>query len=221
MCGKFTQMMSWGELVHMADLVGAPASPLEAVRPMSFAKVIRLNPRGKREIARMRWGLVPSWQKDPATGTRHIHARAESIDERRAFRDAFNERRGLIVVSTFNVAKDLTPTKREQHVVTPNDGKPLGLAVIWERWSEPHAGELLTFAMITVAANRLIGTVTDRMPAVIQPNDWAKWLGEEWAPIEEIKAMLVPFEGNWQMAAQAKTAKGGKPGRQSPQPGLF
>jgi putative SOS response-associated peptidase YedK len=102
-------------------------------------------------------------------------------------------------VSTFNEGKEITPRKTEQHVVTPRDGNPVAITVLWERWGEVHAGGVDTFAMVTVPANGLIGTITDRMPAIIEPGDWSKWLGEEPAHDEELKAMLKPFDGDWDM----------------------
>jgi len=198
MCGKFTQMMSWGAYVTLADLIGSSEGASETVTPMRFASVIRLSPAGLRESVRMRWGLVPPGARDP-NASPFIHARAESIDERPTFAAAFRYRRGLVVVKTFNEGKEITPTKTEQHVITPDDGTLLAIAVIWERWGELHGAALETFAMVTVAANRLIGTITDRMPAIVAPPDWGKWLGEEQATVSELKAMLVPFEGNWTM----------------------
>jgi len=222
MCGKFTQMMSWGEYVLLADLIGAPQSPCETVTPMRFATVIRLSREGRREAARMRWGLVPPWAKDPNKSS-FIHARAESLEERPSYRDAFLNRRGLLVVRTFNEGKEITPTKTEQHIITPNDGKPVAIAVIWERWGEPHGGQLESFAMVTVPPNRLIATITDRMPAVIQSDQWAKWLGEEPASVQELKEMLAPFEGDWRMEAAPKASRP-RPagaGESDPQPSLF
>ena len=216
MCGKFTQTMSWGGLVALADLIGAADGPSETVTPMRFATIIRLNGEGRREAARMRWGLVLPRASDPNRSP-FIHARAESIDERRSFGDAFLRRRGPLVVKTFNEGKEITPSRTEQHTITPNDGSPVALAVIWERWGEKHGAELETFAMVTVEANALIGTITDRMPAVVTPKNWAKWLGEEAASPAELKAMLVPFDGDWTMRPE-------KPPRQkaqSAQPSLF
>jgi putative SOS response-associated peptidase YedK len=198
MCGKFTQMMSWGELVTLADLIGVSEGPAETVTPMRFATVVRLGGEGRRETARMRWGLVPPSARDPNRAP-FIHARRESLDEKVNFRDAFLHRRGLVVVKTFNEGKEVTPNKTEQHTITPDDGKPVAIAVIWERWGEKHGAALDTFAMVTVPANRLIGAITDRMPAVIPPEHWGKWLGEEPASAQELKALLVPFEGNWTM----------------------
>jgi putative SOS response-associated peptidase YedK len=192
-------MMSWGRLVHLADLIGADEGARETITPMRFASIIRLDAEGKRQAARMRWGLVPRWEKDPVKRTKFIHARAETLDTKRAFADAFARRRGILVVKTFNEGREITPKKTEQHVVTPKDGRPLAIAVIWERWGEAHGGSIDTFAMVTVAANALIGTITDRMPAIVAPENWGKWLGEEPAHAEELKAMLTPFEGDWEM----------------------
>jgi len=198
MCGKFVQMMRWGALVTLADMVGASEGASETVTPMRFATVIRLNAARAREAARMRWGLVPPSATDPNRSP-FIHARAESVDERPTFADAFLKRRGLVVVSTFNEGKEITPSKTEQHVIMPNDRKPLAIAVIWERWGELHGAALETFAMLTVPANNLIGAITDRMPAIVEPDDWGKWLGEEPASVAALKAMLKPIEGDWTM----------------------
>ncbi len=199
MCGKFTQMMSWGSLVYLADLIGASEGAAETVTPMRFANAIRLDREGKRETARMRWGLVPKWEKDALKGTKFIHARAETLDIKPAFSDAFSRRRGLVAVRTFNEGKEISRSRTEQHVIAPRDGKPIAIAVVWQRWGEPHAGAIDTFAMVTVAANTLISSITDRMPAIVRPDDWAKWLGEEPSPLQELKAMLKPFDGDWEM----------------------
>src|SRR5512143_45279 len=194
MCGKFTQMMSWSELVTLADLVGGPTGPLETVTPMRFANVVRLDAEGRREVARMRWGFVPAGARDPSDGTKFIHVRAETIEQKPTFRDAFMKRRGIVVVNTFNEGKEITPRKTEQYVVTLKERRATAIAVIWERWSEASKGVLETFAMVTVPPNALIGTITDRMPALLADDDWAKWLGEQPASVAELKSMLRPSD---------------------------
>jgi putative SOS response-associated peptidase YedK len=218
MCGKFSQVLAWDGLTLFADLAAADGAS-EAVTPMRFATIIRLGRDGKREAVRMRWGLAAPHAKDPNRSL-HIHARAESIDEKPTFRDAFCHRRALVVVNHFNEGKELSPTKTEQYVVTPNDKQPIAIAVVWERWAEPRGGVLESFAMVTVAANALIGTITDRMPAVIAPEAWGKWLGEEPASIAELKALLVPFHGDWSMRKAEKAPPPAKPA-DIRQPSLF
>ena len=218
MCGKFIQMKDWEAMVELAQLIQSAALGLtETVTPMRVASVIRLNAAGQREVARMRWGFVPANARDQNIGTQFIHARAETIEEKPTYRDAFFNRRGLVIVRSFNEGHEITPTKTEQHVITPRDGTPLAIAVIWERWSKMP---LESFAMVTTAANALIGTITDRMPAVIAPEDWPKWLGEEQASVDDLKAILKPFEGDWEMEAAAR-AKSPAPKKPSVQQELF
>jgi putative SOS response-associated peptidase YedK len=218
MCGKFVQMKDWEAMVELAELVLSTSHGLsETITPMRVASVIRVNADGKREVARMRWGFVPANAADQNIGTQFIHARAETIEEKPTYRDAFFNRRGLVIVRTFNEGKEITPTKTEQHVITPRDGKPLAIAVIWERWRKMP---LESFAMVTTAANALIGTITDRMPAVIAPEHWGRWLGEEPASVDELKAILKPYEGDWDMEAAAR-AKSPAPKKPSAQQELF
>ncbi len=200
-------MLTWAELVTLADLQQSAADgPIETITPMRFATVIALDEGGRRKAVRMRWGLVPPGVKDPAAVKPHIHARAETIDSKPAFRDAFLKRRGLLVVTTFNEGREITPTKTEQHVLTPRDGNPIAIGVVWERWSERQGSSLLSFAMITVPPNELIGTITDRMPALIEGADWAKWLGEVPAGLDELKALLRTSSRDLDMRAAGRPA---------------
>jgi putative SOS response-associated peptidase YedK len=215
MCGKFTHLAGWRDIVAYADLLASAAGDAEAVTPMRLANVITLDSEGHRKAVPMRWGMVAHNARDPMSGSKHIHARAETIDTLPTFGDAFAHRRGIIAVSTFNEAKEITPSKREQHVITPRDGRPLAVAVVWERWTHHNEAELLTFAMVTVPVNRLISTITDRMPAFLRPEDWSKWLGEEPASAEELKALLQTVESDWDMRPQTKTPPSKKPRAQS------
>ncbi len=208
MCGKFVQMMAWEAMVELAELVRSVSlGPTETVTPMRVASVIRLDAQGKRQTARMRWGFVPANAYDGGIGTQFIHARAETIDKKPTYRDAFFNRRGLVIVRSFNEGKEITPTKTEQHVITSRDGGPLAIAVIWERWTKLPSAPLESFAMVTTPANQLIGTITDRMPAVLAAEDWSKWLGEEPATVDELKAILKPYEGDWDMQAAARAKR--------------
>ena len=158
MCGKFTQKPDWSGVTTLEELIAGAESgarPVETVTPMRVAEVIRLDVNGKRETVRMRWGFVLSSADDTNVGTKFIHARAETIDQKPTYRDAFAKRRGLIAVETFNEGEEISPSKTIQYVVSPKDGKPLAIAVIWEAWTRGPV-PLLSFAMVTTPPSAFI-----------------------------------------------------------------
>jgi putative SOS response-associated peptidase YedK len=204
MCGKFTQMMSWNEVHDLSDLVGRAdhkdgQDREEFTTPMRFAEVIHLAPSGTRRTARMRWGFSDLKANSPIERPKHMHARGETIDELPTFRNAFARARGIVLTKTFNIGEELPNGKTKQWIITPRDGHPIPLGVIFERWTHRTEGELLCFVMVTTPVSTQLSRMTDRMPYVVQPDHWAKWLGEAPASTAELKAMLVPFEGDWRI----------------------
>lgn len=223
MCGKFTQMSSWREVHAFSQPLVLTGAPDEIVvsTPMRFANIIRLNATGEREVVSMRWGFAGKGDANPSR-PKHMHARSETIDRLATFANAFAHGRGILVVHTFNEGEELPNGKTKQWVVTPNDGKPIAIAVICEKWT--NGSEMLdTFIQVTTPANALISKITDRMPAILKPDDWAIWLGETGAPPSEVKAVLRAFEdgGNWTMTEQEPPRKTKPQKKPDPQPGLF
>lgn len=202
MCGKFTQLASWRELVAFSQPLAEPDGERITATPMRMAFVLRLNADGQREVAEMRWGFADKNASSPAR-PKHMHARAETIDTLPTFADAFARRRGVLLTHDFNVGEDLPNGKTKQWVITPSE--PLAFAVIWEEW-ENGPERLATFVQVTVPANALIAGVTDRMPAVLRPDEWSAWLGEKGATAAEAKALLRTYDdgGTWRMAPQAR-----------------
>ena len=203
-------MFSWAEVVDFSQPLATDAETDREVifRVMSNLPVIVFDHEtGKRRIVPMRWGYP---QKANWRVPQPIHARAETIDEKHPHKKPFHGgQRGIVVVKTFNEAPDV-PGKSEQHTITPGDGKPLGIAFLWDRFEiKDLPAPLLACVMATVPANKLIATLpTDRMPAILADEDWTKWLGEEPATADELKAMLRTVEGvDWRMAKEEKPAK--------------
>lgn len=169
---------------------------------------------GGRCVVAMRWGFPhPKDWKRPQP----IHARAETIDSVPAFADAFrNGQRGIVIVQNFNEA----PDTGEQHVVMP--AGPIGIAFLWRQFKLAQMPEpLFACVMVTVAANALLSTLpTDRMPAVLAPDDWETWLN---GPPDAAKACLKTVDDvRWTMTREerAKSAMRGKPVLSDPG-GLF
>ncbi len=213
MCGKFTQRVNWTDAVTLRQFNDAPDAADDTVTPFRFANVVCRDFAGARQSVRMRWGLVPADAPDQTVGGKFIHARAETIEQKPTFRDAFFERRGLVIVHTFNEGEEVTPKKTQQYVVTPRDRPATAIAVIWERWRGPSPVPLDTFAMVTTPPNAVIAAITDRMPAVIADEHWAKWLGEEPATVDELKAILQPSALPMDMEKAGKPPPPPKPAR--------
>ncbi len=220
MCGKFTQRNEWREIVRLDEIARADTSAsVETITPIRTAQVIALDGNGERRSVPMRWGLIPSHAVDAREARPHIHARAETIDSKPTFRESFLHRRGLLVVSTFNEGEEVG-SKTVQYVCTPKDGKHIAIAVIWDRWSDGGPA-LLSFAMVTTPPCEIISTITDRMPALLEDTDWPKWLGEEPASVDELKAMLRVSTRDLDMARAGKPPPPPKPQRDSGQAELF
>jgi putative SOS response-associated peptidase YedK len=151
----------------------------------------------------MRWGFADRKSATPLQRPKHMHARSETIDKLPTFVDACAHARGILIVHTFNEGEELPNGKTKQWVITPQDREPIAIAVICERWTN-GPDELDTFVMVTTPPNALISRITDRMPAVLPREAWPVWLGETWAPIEEVKDVLRTYEdgGNWAMTEQ-------------------
>lgn len=213
MCGKFTQMASWGQIASWKlgetpseaaarEGTGGEDDASIVATPMRNAAILRLGANGEREMAIMRWGF----SKAGATAPRpdYMHARAETIDTRPTFRDSFAHRRGICFVRTFNEGEEVG-TKTIQWTITPKDARPIAIAVIYEEWVNGDQ-RLLTFVQVTTPANALIGKITDRMPAILKPEHHALWLGETAAPLDEVKAILQPYDdaGTWDFAPEPK-----------------
>lgn len=223
MCGKFTQMASWKEVVAFSQPLVAikEEGPVTVSTPMRLAQIMRLDESGRREMVPMRWGFskhgVTSFKPD------FMHARGETVDSKPRFCDAFGERRGVLLVETFNEGERLESGKTKQWVIRPKDRKPLALAVIWEEWTGESGAMELTFIQITVPANPLISRITDRMPAILHQEDWPIWLGERDAKLSEVKSLLRTFddEGGWEMSEQSAAKKPAASPPPKPQMDLF
>ena len=202
-------MAAWGEVVDFLRAF-TPAGAADAMTimatPMREAFVICLDDEGGRATTPMRWGFSGRNDKTP-NRPRHMHARAETIDQLPTFAEAFARRRGIVLVKTFNVGEELANGRTKQWTITPNDGAPLAIAVVWEEWRN-EAQSLKTFVMASVPASPLIAPVTERMPALLRREDWPAWLGETEAPLADVKALLKPYEdeGGWTFAPEARGA---------------
>ena len=159
------------------------------IAPSQEAPVVRAAESGAREVAMLRWGLVPFWAKDPSLGSRMINARSETVKEKPAFRQAFKARRCAIPASGFYEWTG-DPKHRVPHAITV-EGRPLiAFAGLWECWRDPEGEPLETFTILTTAANRFVAGMHDRMPAILAGGDIDTWLT---GGIEDAWKVIRPY----------------------------
>jgi putative SOS response-associated peptidase YedK len=160
------------------------------IAPTQEAPVIRSTRDGAgREVAMLRWGLVPFWAKDPAIGHKLINARSESAMEKPAFREAFRARRCVIPASGFYEWTG-APKYRVPHAITVEGRPVVAFAGLWEWWKDATGRHLETYTILTTAANAFVAPMHDRMPAILRAEDIDAWLG---APAVEAAKLIRPY----------------------------
>ena len=193
MCGRYSLTTPVEGIRRLFDFAELPNLPARYnIAPTQEALVVRRGGDGRREIALLRWGLVPSWAKDPSTGSRLINARAKTVPDKPAFRAAFRSRRCLVVADGFYEWRKLGDGK-QPYRVTLADGGPFAFAGLWERWAPAAAGEAIeSFAIVTTDANARLRPIHERMPVILDPADHETWLDGGPAAL----ALLRPFPGD-------------------------
>ena len=180
MCGRFaltTPHDAAAEHFAAAPSGTLPPVPRYNICPTQPVAMIRSEPEGGRAMEAARWGFVPRWAKRPDDGPLLINARAESIAEKPAFRDAARSRRCLIPASGFYEWRAAEDGGKDPFWIAPADDRPIAFAGVWTDWDGPE-GRLRSCAIVTCAANAALAAIHHRMPVVIAPEDYALWLGE-------------------------------------------
>jgi len=191
-CGRFT-LSTPADLVAEALEVPAPCA-FEArynVAPTQVAPVVRQPREGARRMHMLRWGLVPSWARDARIGSRMINARAESVLERPAFREAFRRRRCLVPADGFF---EWQPRGGGKHpfLVRLRGGGVFAMAGLWARWRSPDGEPLDSFTVLTTTPNEVVAPLHDRMPVILPPERYAPWL-DPTLEAPALTALLAPF----------------------------
>lgn len=197
MCGRFTLRTPTPVLIQQFQLgLFAPLPPRYNIAPTQPIAVVRqLGPGEPRQLDTLRWGLIPSWAKDPAIGNRMINARAETVAEKPAYRAAFRQRRCLVLADGFYEWQK-SPAGKQPYYIRLADDRPFAFAGLWERWQDKtlkDAPIIESCTVITTDANRLVQPIHDRMPAILAPEDYAHWLDPHVAAAEQLTPLLRPY----------------------------
>lgn len=177
MCGRFSITSPLDALAQLFGTVGPIPNlpPRYNLAPTQDAPVVRQG-RSVRRLTLLRWGLVPAWSKGPGGRSVMINARADTVTEKPAYRDAFRQRRCLVPADGFFEWQAVVGGKRAMRIARP-DGAPFAFAGLWERWMPPGGAPAVdSFAIVTTEANHTLRPIHARMPVVLAPDDWPAWL---------------------------------------------
>jgi putative SOS response-associated peptidase YedK len=221
MCGRYAASTRPEDLVEEFEVVQPP----ERVLPPSYNvaptdqvyAVMERPPHGEpdaepvRTLRTVRWGLVPSWAKDPSIGSRMINARMETVGDKPAFKRAFAKRRCLLPADGYFEWYGETKGKKQPFFITPSDGRPLAMAGLYELWRDRSKGDddpdrwLWTCTVLTTSAEDDLGRIHDRMPLLVERERQAAWLDPARDDPDELRSLLVPAAPGRLMAFPVST----------------
>ena len=221
MCGRFAQVTPLQQLARQFQAVSKMAA-LEScynISPAANVAVVRISPRSRnRVLESLQWGLVPHWTKDPSKGPGLANARAETIEEKPSFKEPFKTQRCLVPVDGFYEWQQGGKAK-QPYYFSMNDQKPFALAGLWDFW-KPTAKQkgvsIVSFTLITTASNALMEPIYDRMPVILDEENFDLWLSPDYGDTEILKYFLKPYSAE-KMRAEAVSAFVNATSNQGPQ----
>src|SRR5215203_308454 len=193
MCGRYTLRTPVDPLVEAFEIDEYPSSliPNYNVAPTQEVAAV-VEEDEKRKLEMFHWGLIPSWASDPAIGNRMINARAESLSEKAAFREALERRRCLILADGYYEWTGTGKSKRPMFFHLRGN-EPFAMAGLWERWDKGDA-PLETCTVVTTDANELTAKYHPRMPVLLTGDSSAKWLDRSTSTNSAL-SLLRSYEG--------------------------
>jgi putative SOS response-associated peptidase YedK len=205
MCGRYTITSAPEAIRALFGYEQQPNFPPRYnVAPTQPIPIVRVE-EGKRHFALVRWGLIPSWVKDPKGFSLLINARGESAADKPAFRAAMKRRRCLVPADGFYEWKAVGGRKVPYYVRLKSGG-PLAFAGLWETWTGPNGEEMETTAIVTTNANRALSFIHDRMPVIVPPEGFDLWLDCAKVDATTASALIAPAPEGLLEAYEVSTA---------------
>jgi putative SOS response-associated peptidase YedK len=192
MCGRFILKTSLVGLQEEFSFHERPnLRPRYNIAPTQEIAIVRAD-AGRRQLAMVRWGLIPFWSKDDRAAARCINARAETIATSPSFREAFRRRRALVPADGFYEWRKLEDGTRQPYLIRPRSGRPFAFAGLWDAWNGA-GGRIESATIVTTQANEVTAAVPHRMPVALDPADYDRWLDPA---RPDATQLLVPCPGD-------------------------
>jgi len=194
MCGRFTLVSSFVAVTERFR-ASAPSNLRPRYNIAPGQEVLCVLRDRETRIEPVRWGLIPSWAKDPSIGNRLINARAETLAEKPSFRKAFAKRRCLIIADGFFEWRPVGKRKIPVYIFLKSKA-PFGIAGLYETWKAPDGKEIRTCTIITTDANDLVRPAHHRMPAILPGDVEDRWLDPGERSCEKLLSLLKPYSAS-------------------------
>jgi putative SOS response-associated peptidase YedK len=194
MCGRFTLTVNPAEAQETFSPYNFPQkfAPRFNIAPTQPVLVIPNDDQNTADF--FVWGLIPMWAKDPSIGNRMINARAETLEEKPAFRSSLKYKRCLILADGFYEWKGSEGKKvKTPFFIHMKDRRPFAFAGLWDSWNSPDGSLVKSCTIITTEPNELTGIIHNRMPVILHSRDYAKWLNPSPQTPDQLKPLLKPF----------------------------
>lgn len=184
--------------------------PRPHVAPGSPVGIVRLE-NGTRRFVLVRWGFVPAWKKEFGSEKPMVNARSETVLDKPSFRNAMRRRRCLVPADGFYAWKGDVPGRKQAYFIHRPGDALFGFAGLWEHWMGADGSEIESALIITTPANRTLAHIHPRLPAVIDPRDFDRWLDAEGCAAEEAAGLLAPAPDDFFIADPVDLARRPKP----------
>ena len=207
MCGRFAFYSPSEATAALFGVSNAPeVKPRYNIAPTQTIAAVRVSSEDSREVAMLRWGLIPSWAKDPSIGNRMINARAETVAEKPSFRVAYRRRRCLILADGFYEWRKESAGKTPYYISLAS-GEPFAFAGLWEDWHAKDSDDSLqSTVIITTSANEFMSQLHHRMPVVLQQDAADRWLGGDEQVLSETAESSPTFRA-WSVDRRVNNAR--------------
>ncbi|MGD8188515.1 SOS response-associated peptidase [Brevibacillus ginsengisoli] len=208
MCGRYTLVTDHETMMKRFFINGVPIDlhPRYNIAPGQMIPSI-IQDKGTRRIGQLRWGLVPAWTKDDKLGYKMMNAKAETIEEKPAFRNLFARKRCIIPADGFYEWKQTKHGKQPMRMTLKNQGL-FAFAGLYDTWIRPDGEKIHSCTIITTEPNRIVADIHERMPVILRPEDEGIWLDREEYDPKLLRSLLVPYDAN-EMEAYPVSAKVG------------
>lgn len=213
MCGRYRVIHPAKEIEDRfeADIPMDLYRPNYNASPSQYLPVVSNMNLG--EVSFYKWGLIPTWAKDPSIGNNLINARAETIAEKPAFKGSLKYWRCLVLADGFYEWKR-EGARKQPYLITLTDERLFSFAGIWAEWSSPDGSPIQTYTIITTTPNSLMETIHPRMPVILHREDERRWLDAK-RPTTEALSLLKPYPPE-QMLARMVSLKVNSPANNFP-----